>query len=51
MMFKEIIAVYSENYTEPVSKLCGQNSELLIVKVGGAYSYHKVSKGTARLPK
>jgi hypothetical protein len=33
-MFKEIIAVYSA--------LCGQNAELLIVKVDGrpVYSYH-----------
>jgi hypothetical protein len=31
MLFKEIIAVYSEN----CKTLCGQNAELLIVKAGG----------------
>jgi hypothetical protein len=41
MLFKEIIAVYSENHTKPLNTLCGQNAELLvIIKVGGIYSYH-----------
>jgi hypothetical protein len=44
-LFKEIIAVYSENNTKPINTLCGQNNvELGTVKVGGAYSYHWVLK-------
>jgi hypothetical protein len=31
-LFKEIIAVYSENYLQHISTLCGQNTELLHVK-------------------
>jgi hypothetical protein len=31
-LFKEIIAVYSENRTEHTNTLCGQNAELLGVK-------------------
>jgi hypothetical protein len=33
-LFKEIIAVYTENHTKHITTLRGQN-ELLIVKVGG----------------
>jgi hypothetical protein len=44
MLFREIIAVYSENHTEPIHTLCGQNAEIPIVKAGGrptqTYSYH-----------
>jgi hypothetical protein len=40
MLFKEIIPVYSENHMKPINTLCGQNTELLIVKAGGTYSYH-----------
>jgi hypothetical protein len=40
MRFKEIIADYSENHMKPIYKLCGQNAELLIVKVDDTYSYH-----------
>jgi hypothetical protein len=36
MLFKEIIAVYSENHTKPYA----QNAELLVVKAGGTYNYH-----------
>jgi hypothetical protein len=41
-LFKEIIAVYSQNHKVPVSRttLCGENAELMNVKVCGAYSYH-----------
>jgi hypothetical protein len=39
MMLKDIIAVYSENYTKPINTPCGQNTELLNVKAGGTYSY------------
>jgi hypothetical protein len=34
MLFKEIIALYSENYTKPKSTLRGKNAELLNVNVG-----------------
>jgi hypothetical protein len=42
MLFKEIIAFYSENNTKPIMH-CGQNEELLNVKAGGTYGYHKFS--------
>jgi hypothetical protein len=35
MLFKEIIAVYSDNHT----KLINTNTELVIIKTGGTYSY------------
>jgi hypothetical protein len=40
MLFREMIAVYSENHTEQINTFCGENSELLIVKADGTYSYH-----------
>jgi hypothetical protein len=36
MLFKEIIAVYSENHMKPINTI----EELLIVEAGGTYSYH-----------
>jgi len=42
MLFKEIIAVYSENHTKPINI----NAALLIVKAGGIYSYHLYLKGS-----
>jgi hypothetical protein len=45
MLFKEIIAVCSENHKKPLNTLYGQNAELLNVKVGGTYSYHWALKG------
>jgi hypothetical protein len=39
MLFKKIIAVYSENHTKPINTLCGQSAELLNVKAGGTYTY------------
>jgi hypothetical protein len=39
MLFCKVIAVYSENHTEPVTTFCGQNAKLLNVKAGGAYNY------------
>jgi hypothetical protein len=41
MLFKEIIAVYSENHTKP--KI--QNTALLTVKADGSYSYLSALKG------
>jgi hypothetical protein len=34
MLFKEIIPIYSEDFTEPIDTLCGQNGGLLNVEVG-----------------
>jgi hypothetical protein len=43
-LFKELIAVYAENRTEPINTLLGQNAELLIIKGGGRYSYYRAFK-------
>jgi hypothetical protein len=40
MLFREIIAVHSENDTKSINTICGQNAELLNVKPGGTDSYH-----------
>jgi hypothetical protein len=45
MLFKEIIPVYCKNRMKLINTLCGQNAELLFVKVGGTYSYHYTLKG------
>jgi hypothetical protein len=44
-LFKEVIDVYSENHTKPANTLCGENAELLIVKVRGTYSSHCALRG------
>jgi hypothetical protein len=44
-LFKEIIAVYSVNHTKPINTLCGQVTDLLLVKAGGTYTYHYALKG------
>jgi hypothetical protein len=49
MLFREIIAVYSENHMKPINTLCGQNAEILIIKAGGTYSYHWGFKGLKRM--
>jgi hypothetical protein len=36
MLFKEIIAVYSDNYTEPINT----EYSVTIEKPAGTYSYH-----------
>jgi hypothetical protein len=41
MLFKEIIAVYTDNRTRPIIKKLQE----LIVEVGGTYSYHGALKG------
>ena len=38
MLYREIIAVCSQIHTKHVKTLCGQNVEILNVKLGGAYS-------------
>ena len=45
MLYKEIIAVCSEIHTKHMNALCGQNVELLNVKLGGTYSDHWALKG------
>jgi hypothetical protein len=45
MLFKEIIAVGSENRTKHTNTLYGQNVELINFKAGGIYSYHRALKG------
>jgi hypothetical protein len=39
MLFKEIIDIYPENHMKLINTFYGQNVELLIVKVNGAYCY------------
>jgi hypothetical protein len=43
-LFKEIIAVYSQNHMKGINTLCGQNAEVLVIKAGDTYSYHCVLK-------
>ena len=38
MLYREIIAVCSKIHTKHINTLCGQNVELLNVKLGGTYS-------------
>ena len=40
MLYREIIAVFSEIHTEHVNKLCGQNIDFLCVILVVAYSNH-----------
>jgi hypothetical protein len=40
MIFKKIITLYSNNHVKLTKKLCAQDRELLVVKVGCSYSYH-----------
>jgi hypothetical protein len=42
ILFGEVMTVYSENCTKPITTVCGQTAELLIVKAGGSCSYHWV---------
>jgi hypothetical protein len=44
MLFKEIIAIYSENHTKLINILCGHSAELLTVELVVTYSYHWVLK-------
>ena len=38
MLYREIIAVFSQIHTKHINTLCGQNVELLNVNLGGTYS-------------
>jgi hypothetical protein len=40
MLYSEIMAVCSEIHTKHINTLCGQNVELLNVKLDGTYSNH-----------
>jgi len=40
MLYREIIAVCSEIHTKHINTVCGQNVELLNVKLVGTYSNH-----------
>jgi hypothetical protein len=45
LLFRKIITAYSENHTKAINTFCEQNLELLNIKPGGTYSYHRVLKG------
>ena len=40
MLYREIIAGYSEIHTKHINTQCGQNVEFVNVKLGGTYSNH-----------
>jgi len=42
MLYREIIAVCSEMHIKHITKLCGQNVELLNVKRDGTYTNHYI---------
>jgi hypothetical protein len=41
MLFKEIIAVHSENHTKPINTKCN----IMNVKADGSYNYRSALKG------
>jgi hypothetical protein len=45
MLFKDMIAVYSENYTKCVDTVCGKIAKIFNVLASGIYSYHCALKG------
>jgi hypothetical protein len=45
MLYREIIAVFSEIHTKHINTLCGQNTEFVNVKAGGTYSDHSALEG------
>jgi hypothetical protein len=49
MLFREIIAVYCENRTKHINRVCGQNVEFFNIKASGIYSYHCSLKGLTTL--
>jgi hypothetical protein len=38
MLYRDIIAVYSQIHTKHINTLCGQNVEFVNIKPGGTYS-------------
>jgi hypothetical protein len=47
MLFREIIAVYCENYKEHINTLCEETVKFLSVEAGGTYSNRYALKGKA----
>jgi len=45
MLYREIIAVYSQIHTKHINTVCGQNVEFLNVKPDGTYNDHWGLKG------
>jgi hypothetical protein len=46
ILFRDIIAVYSENHKKPINTLYEQNVEIiLMIKADGTYSYHWALRG------
>ena len=45
MLYRDIIAVFSEIHTKHLNTLCRQNVELLNVKLDGIYSDHWTLEG------
>jgi hypothetical protein len=43
-LFKDVIALFSDNHAKFINTLYGQNVELLNIKTGGAYNYHSAFK-------
>jgi hypothetical protein len=50
MLYREIIAVYSEIHTKNINTLCGQNVELLSVKPAGLYIHIQSVPRSKRTP-
>ena len=44
-LYTEVIAVCSQIHTKQINTLCEQNTEILNVKAGGAYSNHWALQG------
>jgi hypothetical protein len=44
MLFKEMIAICSENHTKSINTICRLNAELVVVKEDGAYGFHLALK-------
>jgi hypothetical protein len=38
ILFKETVTVYPENHTKTINTFCGQNAELLVIKVSDTYN-------------
>jgi len=45
MLYREIIAVYSQIHTKHINTLCGQKVEFVNIKPSGIYSNHCTLKG------
>jgi hypothetical protein len=46
MVFKEIVAVYSENHKKLINTLCGQNTEFAF-EAGDSHFYRYALKGNS----